>query len=165
MLCMPVRSSNADEWFGVPPDLRNKVVHTLFILFMQTYTSTWPNFFTSFISLLPSSSSSTEPFNGKTTDLLLRLLHEISVEISDTTLRLNKAHVRLTRDMELRDAVRAQDAAKIADQVIKVLAYAIERIDQPSSQLSSTSAIELAAMAMGVLADFARMPNLHNLGR
>lgn len=153
------------------PDLRNKLVHTLFLLFMQTYTSTWPSFFTSFIDLLPASSSSSSSagpsFNPRTTDLLLRLLHEISVEVSDTTLRLNKAHSRLVRDTELRDAIRAKDAAVIADQVGKILAFALQKMAQQSAASSASSATspdeisqrqagELASMAIGVMADYAR---------
>lgn len=151
-------------------DLRNKLVHTLFLLFMQTYTSTWPSFFTSFIDLLPaaspSSSSSSPGYNPRTTDLLLRLLHEISVEVSDTTLRLNKAHSRLVRDTELRDAVRAKDAPVIADQVGKILAFALQKMQQQGNNPSSAStspdeitqrqAGELASMAIGVMADYAR---------
>lgn len=89
------------------------------------------------------------------TDILLRLLHETSTEISDSTLRLNKAHQRLNRDTELRDAIRARDAANIADQVTRVLTYAMQRIDSPTSQISSRQAAELAEMAMRVLADYA----------
>lgn len=137
-------------------DLRNKVVHTLFLLFMQTYMTTWPDFFQAFFQLLPATNSSTEAFNAKTTDLLLRLLHETSTEISDSTLRLNKAPDRLQRDTVLRDAVRAKDAAAIADQVIRILTYAIGRIDSPTSQISSRQAVDLAEMAMRVLADYAR---------
>ena len=135
-------------------DLRNKVVHTVFLLFMQTYMSTWPDFFTSFFSLLPSNTSS-DAFNVKTTDLILRLLHETSTEISDSTLRLNKAHNRLNRDTDLRDAIRVKDAAIIANQVVAILVYAMQHIDSPSSQITSQQAIDLAEMSMRVLADFA----------
>jgi exportin-T len=121
---------------------------------MQTYTSTWPDFFEAFFSLLPSNTSS-EAFNVKTTDLVLRLLHETSTEISDSTLRLNKAHNRLNRDTELRDAIRVKDAAIIANQVVGILVYAMQHIDNPSSQISSQQAVDLAEMAMRVLADFA----------
>lgn len=139
-------------------DLRNKVVHTLFLLFMQTYTSTWPDFFQAFFQLIPSpTSSSAEPYNPnpKTTDLLLRLLHEVSMEISDRELRLNKAHARLNRDTDLRDAVRAKDARLIATQTIQILIYVVEKIDNPSAKLSSAQALSLAEMSMRVLADYA----------
>lgn len=138
--------------------LRNKLVHTLFLVFMQTYTSSWTDFFDAFISLLPNNataSTSEDPYNPKTTDLFLRLLHEISTEISDTTLRLNKAHARLTRDTELRDAVRAKDARSIVEQTSRILQYALSRTETPSSNLSSKQAAEIAEMAMRVLADHA----------
>lgn len=122
---------------------------------MQTYTSTSQDFFQSFFQLLPATNSSTEQYNAKAADLMLRLLHELSTEISDTTLRLNKAHARLLRDTELRDAVRGKDAAGIADHVIRLLAFALQRIDQPSSSLTSPRAVELAEMSLRVLADYA----------
>lgn len=121
---------------------------------MQTYTTTWPDFFQAFFQMLPSSNSS-EAFNVKTTDLVLRLLHETSTEISDSTLRLNKAHNRLTRDTELRDAIRVKDAAIIASEVVRILVYAMQRIDSPSSEITSQQAVDLAEMSMRVLADFA----------
>lgn len=122
---------------------------------MQTYITSWPDFFQTFFAILPTTNSSTEPFNPKATDLFLRLLHDISTEISDTTLRLNKGHKRLTRDTELRDAVRARDAANVIDHTIRILSHAVQRIGQPSTQLSTAQAVELAEMAMRVLADYA----------
>lgn len=79
------------------------------------------------------------------------------MEISDTTLRLNKAHVRLTRDTELRDAFRVKDAAIIADAVQRILEYAVSRTKQPSQAVSQQKAVELAEMSMRVLADYACM--------
>lgn len=71
------------------------------------------------------------------------------------------------RDTELRDAIRAKDAAAIADQVGKILAFALQKMQQrPSASSSSSSsspdevnqrqAGELASMAIGVMADYAR---------
>lgn len=145
-------------------DLKNKIVRTLFLVFLHTYTTTWPDFFATFIALTraspagsPSSSTSSTPLNPASTDLVLRLLHEISIEVSDSALRLNKPYSRISKDTELRDAIRARDAPAIAAAIFDVLAEAQAAVSSSGpeqSALSSQTAESLVALAVKAVGDY-----------
>jgi exportin-T len=136
------------------------------LLFLQTYPTAAPTFFSHFLNLLrtyPTSanipSTSTTPCNPQTTDLLLRLLHEVSLEISDAQLRLNKSPSRLQKDVELRDAVREKDATAIAGTLWEVIAEALDGVgsEDPSGGkvgLKGDKAREVAEMAVRVAGDY-----------
>ncbi|GAA5960825.1 hypothetical protein JCM21900_002296 [Sporobolomyces salmonicolor] len=150
--------------------LKNAVVHLAALVFVHAYPTVSPTFLSSFLSLirsypsslpLPSTSSSAPPLNPQSTDLLLRLLHEISLEISDAHLRLNKTPQRLTKDTELRDAVRERDAVAIAGAVWEIIAEALEGVDAEEGAgdaakvgLRGKTAREVAEMAVRVAGDY-----------
>jgi exportin-T len=145
--------------------LKNASLHLATLLFLQVYPTASPQFFTSFLSLLRSYPASTvlpsspPPLNPQTTDVLLRLLHEISLEISDAQLRLNKSPARLTRDAELRDAVREKDAPAIAAAVWEIVAEALDGVERPDDSggkvgLKGKTAREVAEMAIRVAGDY-----------
>lgn len=127
-------------------DLKNKLSRTLFLLFYQTYQSTWPDFFDSFTSLLRPAQD--QPLNSRTADLYLRLLHEISTELSDTGLRLNRPFTRMAKDGVMRDAIRERDAPKIALTVFSILSECLS----PASTDRTYS--DLVELSIKVLADF-----------
>ncbi|KAA1118240.1 pre-tRNA nuclear export protein [Puccinia graminis f. sp. tritici] len=146
--------------------LRNKVVQTLFLLFFQSYPNNWPDFFSSFADLIrqhPKASTplnnSNQPLNPRTTDLYLRLLHEISSELSDALLRINKPAFRLTRDAELRDAIRERDAERIARETFGIVAESLEGLSKndlnPNQGLYGKQAQECLEMGIRVVEDYA----------
>lgn len=146
-------------------DIRNKLVQTLFLIFLQSYTTTWPDFFTSFAALLrrnsrnaPVLADGSMALNPRTTDLYLRLLHEISTEISDALLRLNKPHARLAKDTEMRDAVRDRDATGIAKETFGIVAEALQGLDKPDTSartgLTGKTAVECLEMGIRVVEDY-----------
>ena len=68
--------------------IRNKVVHTLFVVFMQTYATTWSGFLAGLIPLLRTHpNTSTQMLNLRFVDFFLRFLHELGSEVADTLLR------------------------------------------------------------------------------
>lgn len=150
------------------PDLKNASLHLAVQLFMQVYPISSPQFFKSIISLVrqypasepllsPSLSSSPTPLNPQSTDLLLRLLHEVSLEISDVMLRLNKSPLRLTKDAELRDSVRETDAVGIAQTVWDILAESLDGVAREADGgrgLKGKEAREIAEMAVMVVGDY-----------
>ncbi|GAA94567.1 uncharacterized protein L969DRAFT_94151 [Mixia osmundae IAM 14324] len=115
------------------PYLRNKSIQTLFVLFYTLYPTVWPNFFDEFLSFMrlpreqegaPVASTSANAgaqLNYQGTEYVLRLLKEISSDLSDAHLRLNKPQSRLARDAQLREAVRAQDAPSILSALFTLL--------------------------------------------
>ncbi|GAA5993120.1 hypothetical protein JCM11641_003823 [Rhodosporidiobolus odoratus] len=113
--------------------LKNATVHLLASLFIHTYPLLTPTFFTDFLSLVrqhppssPLSATVPVPLNPNTTDIFLRLLNEISLEISDAHLRLNKTPQRLNKDTELRDAVRERDAVALAGAIWEIVGESLE---------------------------------------
>lgn len=143
-------------------DLKNASLHLTTLLFLRIYPTACPTFFTSFLSLLrtyPSTVTvpSHAPLNPQTTDLFLRLLHEVSTEISDAQLRLNKPVVRLTRDSELRDAVREADAPKLAEALWEIVTESLDGIDKVENGkvgLKGKVARETAEMVIRVVGDY-----------
>ncbi|GAA5859251.1 hypothetical protein JCM8547_008938 [Rhodosporidiobolus lusitaniae] len=144
--------------------LKNATVHLLAQLFLYTYPVLTPTFFSSFLTLArtpspssPSASSASPSFNPQTTDLFLRLLHEVSLEISDAHLRLNKSSLRLTKDTELRDAVRERDATAISQAVWEVIGQALDGVQVPdggAGEMKGQKAREIAEMAVKVAGDY-----------
>ena len=150
-IAFPLPSSKA---LNSPPlaVLKNATVKLLTLLFFHSYPTTSPTFFTTFLGLLRPSPSA--PLNPHTTDFLLRLLHEVSTEISDAQLRLNKSVLRLNKDADLRDAVRARDAVAIAGAVWEVLGVAIEGLGSEGEGIKGERAREIAMMGIKVIGDY-----------
>ncbi|KAG0654816.1 pre-tRNA nuclear export protein [Rhodotorula mucilaginosa] len=151
--------------------VKNAVTHFAAAVFLYTYPAIAPTFFSSLLALLrtyppsfpvPSTSTSSAPLNPQTTDLFLRILHEVSLEISDAQLRLNKSSQRLSKDTELRDAIRENDAASIAAAVWGVIGEAVAGVDLPDGEagdagrvgLKGKTAREVAEMAVRVAGDY-----------
>ena len=159
------------------PYLKNKFAQVLSVLLLQTYSLPPP--FTLLPTLLsmirahPSSSpsmsasSSQQPLNPYTTDLVLRVLHDLSVTLgSDVTLRAVRSKERLQRDAAIRDEIRANHAANIAESVWRVVEEAFNKINQgPSSDatdggssgvrlMTFNNAVELAAAAAKIVEDY-----------
>ncbi|BGP35706.1 pre-tRNA nuclear export protein [Rhodotorula toruloides] len=150
--------------------LKNAIVHLAAAIFVHAYPAVSPAFFTTLLAYtrsypssvpVPSTSSGTPPLNPQTADLFLRILHEVSLEISDAHLRLNKTSQRLNKDTELRDAVRERDAPAIAEAIWAIISEALEGMDQPDQSASTPkvglkgkSAREVAELAVRAAGDY-----------
>ncbi|KAM0787298.1 hypothetical protein ACM66B_007074 [Microbotryomycetes sp. NB124-2] len=142
--------------------LKNAFARLLTLVFLQTYPVATPQFFKHFLALLRSysgtTSSASDALNPQTTDLFLRLLHEVATEISDAHLRLNKPHARLQKDTELRDAVRDHDAPEIAGSIWSIIAESLDGIARADENgkvgLIGKTAREICEMAVRVAGDY-----------
>lgn len=146
--------------------LKNASLRAVTLLFIQVYPVSTPQFLTDFIALArvyPSSIQSTlpspAPLNPQTTDLILRLLHEVATEISDAQLRLNKPGSSLARDSELRDAVRIRDAVGIAAVIWEIIAESLDGLNLSETAghkvgLKGQTAKQLAEIAIRVIGDY-----------
>ncbi|KAI5478878.1 Exportin-T [Pseudohyphozyma bogoriensis] len=110
--------------------LKNSTIHLLTLLFFHLYPRL-PTFFPHFLTLLTTTlaSSPTSPQTHNTTFLFLRLLHEISTEVSDANLRLNKSVNRLNQDSVLRDKFREKDAEAVFKVVWETLVRGIAGVE------------------------------------
>lgn len=128
------------------------------MIFLQTYNSGWNDFFLYFIGLTRASpagaSSSTPALNPIASDFTLRLFHEVSVELSDTALRLNKPYSRIAKDGELRDAIRARDAQNIALSIFDILSEGLTAMSSGSGPLAGPVAENLVDLAVQAAGDF-----------
>ncbi|TIA87154.1 hypothetical protein E3P99_03348 [Wallemia hederae] len=99
--------------------LRNRLAHTLTLFTIQTYDKTHPNIIVDFLSLLRQSSS----LNHRTTPLVLRILDEINLEISDSIMRAARdwSSERQFRDSHLRDAIRSKDAPVVVENLLNIM--------------------------------------------
>ncbi|CAD6943271.1 unnamed protein product [Tilletia controversa] len=155
--------------------IKNKVAQTLTVLILQTFnlpssTSILPALFDVIRShpaqspaLSAQGAGQTPPMNPCTTDLVMRILHDLSLSLgSDVNLRQIRSKDRLQRDAVIRDEFRAKYAAQLAETVWKVLEECARRLDGtvPASSgsgpraLTEAAAAEIACLALQLVGDY-----------
>lgn len=112
-LCTAVTSANPADSLGASY-LRNKLAQTLGFVFILSYESIWPTFFSDFITLL-GPSFETAP----AVDMYLRVLQVVHEEIGDNLI-MRDQHIT-KRNNGLKDLVRERDVATLADSWMKIL--------------------------------------------
>ncbi len=126
------------------PVITNKIAQTVTQLVLQSYLpASTPDFLPQLLSLLrthppgsPSTSVSPAPLNAQSTDLLLEVLHELSLSLgSDVTLRVAKNREAMMRDTTVKDAIRASHAGLIAENIWKTFEECVVKLEgvDPSS--------------------------------
>lgn len=146
--------------------MKNKLAQTLALLVLQTYSLTSSySFLTALLSLCtthpPSEQVPEGTLNVMATDLVLRVLHDLSLNLgSDVTLRSVRTKERLQRDAVVRDEIRAHHAATIAELLWKVIQDSLQAMasgvplsDAPR-MLHAGAAGSLAQVAMAVVGDY-----------
>lgn len=150
--------------------MKNKFGQFLSSLLIQTYGLPPP--FTLLPSLLGcmrshTSSTSRSDLNPVSTDMVLRLLHELSITLgSDATIRAFRSRERVARDTAIRDEIRASHSVGIANSVWKVIEEGLSKIEQMAAQDISngildsqgwnmTKAVEVTCEATTVIGDYA----------
>lgn len=118
--------------------MKNKFGQFLSSLLIQTYGLPPP--FTLLPSLLGrmrshASSTSQSDLNPVSTDMVLRLLHELSITLgSDATIRAFRSRERIARDTAIRDEIRSSHSVDIANSVWKVIEEGLTKVEQMSSR-------------------------------
>ncbi len=159
---------------GAVPYIKNKFAQVLAVLLLQTYNLPPPytllptllSMFRAHPATSPSQASTSQlPLNPFTADLVLRVLHDLSVTLgSDVTLRAVRSKERLQRDAVIRDEVRANHASNIADSVWRVVEEGFNRVNLGEQATDATSAgvrtmtyanaVDLTAAATKVVEDY-----------
>ena len=114
-------------------DIRNKLSHTLALLFLSSYPSHWQDFFPTLYQFLKPSTPSqtvTPTFNRHTCTLFLHLLIEISGEVADSILKGARdfSEARHQRDAAVRDCIRENDSKGISDVVLAIISETEARL-------------------------------------
>lgn len=143
--------------------MKNKMAQTLALLILQTYSLTSSyTFLTAALSLCTSHPDEETGMNVLVTDLILRVLHDLSLNLgSDVTLRSVRGKDRLQRDAVVRDEIRAHHATSIAEFLWRVIQDSLQALQSPDAsadnprRLNARTAGGLAQVAMAVVGDYA----------
>lgn len=155
--------------------IKNKFAQVLAALLLQTYNLPPPytllptllSMFRAHPAASPSQASTSQlPLNPFTTDLILRVLHDLSITLgSDVTLRAVRSKERLQRDAVIRDEIRANHASNIADSVWRVVEEGFSRVNlgeqaaHPNTSagvrsMTFANAVDLTAAATKIIEDY-----------
>ncbi|KAJ1968999.1 pre-tRNA nuclear export protein, partial [Dimargaris xerosporica] len=111
-----------------PAYVRNKLAHTVALLFLTTYIQHWPSFFADLHGLMygPVSPGSSSPLGDKglhpgITDFYLRILLAIDEEMVNPVIHRGAAEVE--RNTRIKDAMRERDLTNLAATWHDVLVY------------------------------------------
>ncbi|RUS28066.1 Exportin 1-like protein-domain-containing protein, partial [Jimgerdemannia flammicorona] len=108
--------------------LKNKFAHTITLLFINVYPSTWPTFFDDFLALIhtdPTSTASStapgsiKPTNHRAVDFFLRLCLSIDEEIA--RLDVPRGREQIARNVVIKDAMREGDIRRLATKWFELL--------------------------------------------
>lgn len=152
-------------------DVKNKYAQFMTALILQSYSDPQQSqLLPSLLSLIrsdsesgasaASSSNSPAPLNLCTSDLILRVLHDLSVTLgSDVTLRSIRSKDRLQRDVAIRDEIRANHAAGLAEAVWGIVKEGTEKLAGNLNASSTTvwtrsQAAEMTEMAINIVGDY-----------
>ncbi|TIC30446.1 hypothetical protein E3Q10_02161 [Wallemia mellicola] len=131
--------------------LRNRLAHTLTLFTIQAYDKTHPNIIIDFLSLIKQGNS----LNQRTTPLVLHILDEINLELSDSIMRAARdwSSERHIRDGHIRDAIRSKDAPTIIENLLNIIRELTVMYANGGSDLWSLKAIEESlALSINVFA-------------
>jgi exportin-T len=94
-------------------DLQNQVAHSLTLLFLLSYTTTWTSFFNDFIALIQRNAVQRQLFDPFSTQIFLRILLMIDEEVADALYTFSKKAGDQRLNTEIKDRIRAFDVGNI----------------------------------------------------
>ncbi|KAG9296389.1 hypothetical protein G9A89_014981 [Geosiphon pyriformis] len=107
------------EFSTEPPYLKNKFAHSLTLLFLQLYTSSWRGFFDEFLLFLRTNTTGTKKTNARAIDLFLRVLTSIDEEVANIVVPRGKDENN--RNTIIKDTMRIDDVQKITSILYELL--------------------------------------------
>lgn len=131
--------------------MKNKVAQALSLLLVQTYSLPPP--YTLLSTLLALTRGSDASLNPTSTDLVLRILHDLSLTLgSDVTLRAVRSRERLARDGAVRDEIRTHNAPAVAEAVWGIVEESMGRVG--TGVWPGKMAEEITELAVRVVGDY-----------
>jgi len=146
-------AGQARENLGSPPPavLKNKVAQALSLLLVQSYSLPPP--YTLLVTLLSLTRDSAGALRPASTDLVLRIMHDLSLTLgSDTMLRAVRSRERLARDGAVRDEIRAHNASAIAQMLWATVRESLGNVG--SGRWPDNTAEEITEQAVRVVGDY-----------
>jgi exportin-T len=148
------------------PFIRNKFSQVLTLLFLATYESQWPDFFSDMFALLnPPPDTNIPPLNIHIAIFFFKLVQEISAEVADQLLKNARAFSaeRMARDGRVRDLVRERDAQEINTAVLAIVLDAKAKLDQlraAGGTMQGEPTEELVDLGIRAFASYVRESNV-----
>ncbi|OLL21700.1 Exportin-T [Neolecta irregularis DAH-3] len=99
-LCAEIAAAGPD--MVGPPFLRNRLAHTLTLLYVHSHPAAWPSFFSDLLALLRPPAP-----RPLVTEFVLRVLADIHLEIADVA--VHRSPRALSKNHRLKDTIRARD--------------------------------------------------------
>jgi hypothetical protein len=131
--------------------LKNKVAQALSLLLVQSYSLPPP--YTLLATLLSLTRDSAGALRPASTDLVLRIMHDLSLTLgSDTMLRAVRSRERRARDRAVRDEIRAHNAAAIAQMLWATVQESLGNVG--SGRWPDNTAEEITEQAVRVVGDY-----------
>src|SRR5271168_1337343 len=109
-----LKRPSADNEIDILVDLHNQVAHSLTLLFVLSYTTTWPSFFDDCLALTQKSASRGHAFEPFSTSIFLKALSMIDEEVADALYTSTKKAGDQRINTEIKDQIRAYDVRKIS---------------------------------------------------
>jgi hypothetical protein len=105
----------------IAPDLQKQAAHSLTLLFLLSYTTTWTNFFTDFTTLVQKNAKNGESLDSFTALMFMRVLSDIDEEVADAIYSSAKRDRDQQANTEIKDRIRAHDVANIFRFVLEIM--------------------------------------------
>ena len=94
-------------------DLQNQVAHSLTLLFVSTYTTTWTSFFNDLLGLIQRNAQQGQPFDYFTAQIFFRILSMIDQEVADALYTSSKKTGDHRMNTDIKDRIREFDVSTI----------------------------------------------------
>jgi exportin-T len=94
-------------------DLQNQVAHSLSLLFLLSYTTTWTSFFNDFVALIQRNAPQGQTFDSFSAQVFLRVLSMIDEEVADALYTSSKKAGDHRVNTEIKDRIRTFDVGNI----------------------------------------------------
>jgi exportin-T len=102
-------------------DLQNQIAHSLTLLFLLTYTSSWTTFFDDCMSLIQKNSQRGQPFEPLPTQIFLKILSSIDEEVADVLYTSTKKPGDQQLNTDIKDRIRSYDVQKLTNMLLQVM--------------------------------------------
>jgi exportin-T len=102
-------------------DLQNQVAHSLTLLFLLSYTTTWHSFFDDFLALIQKNSSRGITFEPFPVQIFLKVLSMIDEEVADALYTATKKAGDQRMNTDIKDRIREYDVGNVARFLFQVM--------------------------------------------
>lgn len=102
-------------------DMQNQVAHSLTLLFLLSYTTTWNDFFNDYIAMIQKNAASGEKFEPFLAQIFLKVLLTIDEEVADATYTATKKPGNQQTNAEIKDRIRLYDVRNITQLLFQLM--------------------------------------------